>query len=145
MNAEKRILNYVRELECLDIGRSTKVNRTQKEITGPLLEAILLDKRHLKALQRWRKGYVAVSYTWRPAPDEPNDVGRYCIGTRPNTVRNIVLDRAVSYARYRKCRYVWIDQECIPEGDCQERKQAIDTMDLVYHLSNWPVALLHIY
>ncbi|KAH6955988.1 hypothetical protein BKA56DRAFT_602692 [Ilyonectria sp. MPI-CAGE-AT-0026] len=37
---------------------------------------------------------------------------------------------------------LWIDRECIPQRECNEKKIALHAMDLVYAKSNHPVALL---
>ncbi|KAJ9664587.1 hypothetical protein H2201_005099 [Coniosporium apollinis] len=96
------------------------------------------------------RDYVAVSYTWEPAQGEETAAGGYCVETRqerqpiPTEVRNMVLKRVTKYVEYCDCRYFWIDKECINQEDRQEKELAIQSMDLVYSRSDYPVALLSV-
>jgi hypothetical protein len=94
--------------------------------------------------------YVAVSYTWEPSEGEAIATGGYSIECRdkqefiPTGVRDVVLDRVVKYARHYGCKYFWIDKECINQDDSKQKELAIQSMDLVYQLSSYPIALLSI-
>ncbi|KAI5463589.1 hypothetical protein BGZ63DRAFT_452949 [Mariannaea sp. PMI_226] len=105
------------------------------------------------------KEYVALSYTWDPSGYEDPYSGRYCVeswnGNRfePSAVRNCVLDRILSYMRYAKIDLLWIDAHCIQQDtcgiaactthhSCAQKRDGLQAMDLVYQLSNHPVALL---
>ncbi|KAB2580500.1 hypothetical protein DBV05_g762 [Lasiodiplodia theobromae] len=71
--------------------------------------------------------------------------------TSVSAVRDAVLDRAWRCAEALGCARLWIDRECVPQeidddddsaAAAVEKEQALNTMDLVYQLSDWPVALL---
>lgn len=73
--------------------------------------------------------------------------------TSVSAVRDAVLDRAWRCAEALGCARLWIDRECVPQeideddedesaAAVVEKEQALNTMDLVYQLSDWPVALL---
>ncbi|KAI4151690.1 MAG: hypothetical protein LQ340_003362 [Diploschistes diacapsis] len=145
--SQKRSLEYVKRLECLDVGkliRPAEASQRQpeaKHVAGPQSEKIPISKRTLNAIQLWQRKYIAVSHRW-PPPGKTVADGKYRISGQPNKVCNSVLERAISYAKYRKCSLLWIDRECIPENDSEERDCAIHSMDLVYSLSKYPIALL---
>lgn len=104
--------------------------------------------------------YVALSYTWEPSEYEDPCNGRYRVEgwdvnrLKLSAVRNCVLDRVLSYMRYAKVQFLWIDAECIYQDTCDDvaactshrrctqKRDALQAMDLVYRLSKHPVALL---
>lgn len=55
-----------------------------------------------------------------------------------------MLKRVTKYVEYCDCRHFWIDKECINQEDRQEKELAIQSMDLVYSRSDYPVALLSV-
>lgn len=149
-------LGWIQKLECLYMkGFIRPTEPTRKRHQGEYCNVIAPTKR---LLGRWRinplkhpkRDYVVVSYTWEPALGEETATGRYYVETRgkgrpvPSKLRDVVLDRVTKYAEYSKCRCFWIDQECIDQKDPQEQSLAIQSMDLVYSLSNYPVAILSI-
>jgi hypothetical protein len=93
--------------------------------------------------------YIAVSYSWTPAPRlECDRNGKYIVTgahgnpVRKSVVRDEVLERVLRYANHiGKCR-IWIDKECSPQEDLVEKQTAMDSMDLVYSKSRHPVGLL---
>lgn len=106
-----------------------------------------------------QKCYLALSYTWEPSEYEDPESGRYSVEDWagnyliPSKVRDCVLDRVLSYMRYVKVQVLWIDAHCIRQDTCRvaactrhpsciEQSDAIQAMDLVYQLSEYPVALL---
>lgn len=96
-----------------------------------------------------KKNYVAISYPWRPCElYEKPDAGGYLIelgeseGQIRNTVRDVVLDRAIAYATHRGVDLIWVDQESINQDDADEQEKAVQSMDIVYSFSKYPLGLL---
>ena len=146
MVSGERSLEYIENLRCLDVQelmvpeRAICVRQTVEESTG---SQIRIGEKTLNIIQRWQRKYIAVSHRW-PAPGEMNKTGKYLIGKRSNQVWDIKLDRIIEYAKYLNCPLFWIDQECIDQRNCPEKDAAIDSMDLVYSLSEYPMALLRV-
>ncbi|KAI5861864.1 hypothetical protein GGS23DRAFT_575291 [Durotheca rogersii] len=107
--------------------------------------------------RRDEREYIAVSYTWNPskAEEQKEDGGygeagvRYFVESRrssgpplPSRVRDVVWDRVLNYSECVGCEKIWIDRECIDQEDEAEKEAAIQNMHLVYHLSDFPIALL---
>lgn len=99
------------------------------------------------------KEYVALSYTWNHSEFEDNSSGRYCVEgwddmrSEPSPVRNCVFDRILQYMCFANVQFLWIDAHCIrhdPRGAAArtQKRDALQAMDLVYQLSEHPVALL---
>ncbi|GIZ48177.1 hypothetical protein CKM354_001125000 [Cercospora kikuchii] len=93
--------------------------------------------------------YVAVSYSWKETPGlEDAKAGGYSIfdckdgHVRPSKVRDQALSRVIRYAKYHQVFRFWIDRECIPDDKSEERQIAMESMDLVYRTSAYPVGLL---
>ncbi|KAH7187653.1 hypothetical protein BKA60DRAFT_602304 [Fusarium oxysporum] len=103
--------------------------------------------------------YVALSYTWDISDQENPENGKYQVPDRdnlqfsPSPVRDCVFDRMFLFMRAKGLRMLWIDRHCVEQRTCNrkgvcrhkrcnEKKRAIETMDLVYSLSKHPVALL---
>ncbi|EQB44444.1 hypothetical protein CGLO_16811 [Colletotrichum gloeosporioides Cg-14] len=87
--------------------------------------------------------YVSLSYCW---PSRPKDSkGKYVPvkGTyeirdldgkvRRNRALDEVLDRAVDFAQTCGLRMIWIDQECLPQTDEDDREIGLQAMDIVYN------------
>ena len=140
-----KCLNFIWDLECLEI----------QENPGKR-PRLIRDK--INAFQK--KDYVALSYTWDSSGHESPKKGKYLVQTRDkrlrylsSPVRDCVFDRVISFMRAQDLRSLWIDRHCIrqwtcgaedkcPHKRCNEKKRAIETMDLVYSQSNYPVSLL---
>lgn len=93
--------------------------------------------------------YVAVSYCWRGQElpntnNQPFKVSR-TQGERDSKARPSVLSRAIRYANIHKLRYIWIDQECIEQDNRQDKEAGIQSMDLVYQRSAYPVGIIDCY
>ncbi|OTB15402.1 hypothetical protein K445DRAFT_301441 [Daldinia sp. EC12] len=102
--------------------------------------------------------YVALSYTWSPSAYENGKSGKYLIQDRsgnefyPSNVRDCVLDRITNYMRFEEIELLWIDRHSIPQKICRDptcscwrcsqKRESLQSMDLVYKLSQHPVALL---
>ena len=63
-------------------------------------------------------------------------------GMRRGRVSREVMDRALRYAAGKELSFIWIDQECIEQDDPVEKELAIQSMHLVYRLSERPLGLL---
>ena len=103
----------------------------------------------LRRIPRSGKHYVAVSYTNDPSEFEGNATGGYCIlgsargnDAAPTNVRDCVLQRAFKFADYYGVEFIWIDDECINRHDQEEHEVAMQSMDLIYNFSEYPVGLL---
>ncbi|CAH0057846.1 unnamed protein product [Clonostachys solani] len=117
-------------------------------------------KLHRRTINAFRqRQYVALSYTWKASEDEDPSSGDYSVEDWDSKslirsgVRNCVLDRVLTYMRHADVGYLWIDMHCIRQHHCEvdfcvrhtnclEKQDAIQAMDLVYQLSEHPVALL---
>jgi hypothetical protein len=91
------------------------------------------------------KDYIAVSYSWESL--HRHGEYRYVIDSSGKqhraAVNAPVLDRTIRFAISRGLRYIWIDQECLDQlQGSEDMKTGIQSMDLVYKNSEWPVALL---
>jgi hypothetical protein len=128
--------SWFQRLECLFI-HPNKENVLVRATTDP----VNLDPRD----------FVAVSYSFKSAYEslekstlnlEVHDSeGRFI---KRIQTRDIVLQRVIRYAKAVGTRYFWIDQECFDQDNPDERQAAMDSMDLVYLRSDYPVALLEI-
>lgn len=93
--------------------------------------------------------YVAVSYTSQPSEQESTAFGGYrIIGSAqsklatPSRVRDCVLDRSTQYAEHHGIDLIWIDEECINRNRPDEHETAMQSMDLIYSYSKFPIGLL---
>jgi hypothetical protein len=100
-------------------------------------------------LQSPRKGFVALSYCWKPSAGESNKTQKYRMASRmeePLEVRDIVLHRTFRFIRYKQTRGVmlplWIDQLSIDQEDIPEKEIAMQSMDLVYKNCTYVVGYL---
>lgn len=92
--------------------------------------------------------YVAVSYTWQYPLPLVQPCGKYSVQSREgeflrSKVRDSVFERVGKYMMHFNLRYLWIDQECLVQEDGEEKRTAIQAMDLVYGRSRHPVGLLY--
>lgn len=95
--------------------------------------------------------YIAVSHCWEPSVGlDRIESGKYGVKdtggrySRQTKVRDELLNRVIRYARSVKVTRIWIDQECIIQEDEEAKSIAMDSMDLVYKCSNWPIGLLSV-
>ncbi|KAF5697464.1 heterokaryon incompatibility protein [Fusarium mundagurra] len=141
---QRKYLSFIQELECLRLENSSD---------GPILI-----RREINAFEE--QDYVALSYTWGNSEQESPVKGKYKFQTRgynpqffPSPVRDSVFDRVFSFMRAKGLSMLWIDRHCVKQKTCktnvtcahkrcEDKKRAIETMDLVYSLSKHPVALL---
>jgi hypothetical protein len=78
---------------------------------------------------------------------EGGDTGGYLImhgpgHQSPSRTRNIVIERAIRYANHMESPHLWVDQDCIDQTDKAKKQLAMDSMDLVYSGSKYPVGLM---
>lgn len=94
--------------------------------------------------------YIALSYIWDASEDENAIFETYSVKIRSSTrpvmskIRNVILDRAITYMKYVQCKNLWIDRECIRQDQSLGQEFAIQSMDLVYSRSRFPMALLSV-
>ncbi|KAF2459180.1 heterokaryon incompatibility protein-domain-containing protein [Lineolata rhizophorae] len=153
---------WIESLECLYLDKSMssstcpgrKRRRTaDRAVAQP--EKKVLRRIAINPLEN--SDYIAVSYTWDPAHGEDATIGGYDVedrvewwrATRTKTrlaskVRDTVLDRVTKYSDYCSCTLFWIDKECIDQEDSDKKELAMQSMDLVYSKSRYPVALLSV-
>ena len=94
--------------------------------------------------------YVAVSYCWNREHSEgsantrerPLEVVCEDLTRRPTNTPPDVLYRSMAYAEAQSINALWIDQECIDQNDPMDKENGIQEMDLVYHESDYPIAVL---
>ncbi|KAI9878596.1 MAG: hypothetical protein M1830_000456 [Pleopsidium flavum] len=95
--------------------------------------------------------YVAVSYCWgqqggsRDPAAGGLDATPYLVQTKQavREARNpSVLEKAIKYAADHDVGLIWIDQDCIQQDNAQEKEEQIQSMHMVYRMSNWPLPWL---
>lgn len=118
----------------------------------------LMSRCHLNVLDG-QTNYVAVSYTWDPPNGHDNTSGRYWVENKAGTgfeqspIRNSLFDRITNYMQALCVDHLWIDQHCIVQAttctlsrcdhdDCNEKREAVHAMDLVFTSSEHPAAFL---
>ncbi|KAK2601570.1 hypothetical protein QQS21_004888 [Conoideocrella luteorostrata] len=133
---------FITKLHCLRPKRPSGVELYRKSINA-----------------FYERQYVALSYTWEPSKYEDPLPGLYSVQNwddnrfQPSPVRNCVLDRIRHYMDCVNIRMLWIDahsirqdtcgvESCSRHPHCAEKYDALQAMDLVYQLSEHPVALL---
>jgi hypothetical protein len=157
---QRKYLHFIRQLECLSVDESSR-----EELVRPVgslkprswSQRITLKRRKIDAFKE--ENYVALSYTWEGSDHEDQSSGKYEVQTRderqffPSPVRDCVFDRLLSYMQAKDLSLLWIDRHCVKQktcgkkgvcshARCNQKQDAIQTMDLVYKLSKHPVALL---
>ncbi|WAO91523.1 HET domain-containing protein [Fusarium falciforme] len=157
---QRKYLHFIRRLECLSVDESSKeelVRSVDSLKPRSWSQRITLIRREINAFEK--KDYVALSYTWERSDHEDQSSGKYAVQTRderqffPSPVRDCVFDRVLSYMQAKDLDLLWIDRHCVKQktcgkkgvcyhARCNQKHDAIQTMDLVYKLSKNPVALL---
>ncbi|KAF4958402.1 hypothetical protein FSARC_11036 [Fusarium sarcochroum] len=141
---QRKCLSFIERLECLTVERNS--------CDGPRLM-----RHNINAFEE--REYVALSYTWDNFDEEDPTNGKYKVQNRDrlqffsSPVRDCVFDRVNSFMQAKGLCRLWIDRHCVKQKTCRkkgacshkrcdEKKRAVETMDLVYSLSEHPVALL---
>ena len=138
---------FLSELECFYVGRD--------DIGGDTL----LFREWIDA--RKNQDYIALSYTWSPSDNEDKASDEYFVEDRAqkewfkSSVRGCIFHRIINYMKHLAIgnkKLLWIDRHSVPQKDCDDatckcwrcsqKWVAIQSMDLVYKLSNYPTALL---
>ncbi|KIW87768.1 uncharacterized protein Z519_11742 [Cladophialophora bantiana CBS 173.52] len=129
-----RDFTQVRSLKCLSPRQQTL------KVPDPTLFKVTLPEDDGK--------FAAVSYVWNPSAYENDTTGRYRIMPehpgRPkrSKVRDVILDRVVRYTVSGNIPAFWIDQECINQSDEKAKIAAMQSMDIIYRRSQYPVGVL---
>ncbi|OAG03238.1 uncharacterized protein CC84DRAFT_963665 [Paraphaeosphaeria sporulosa] len=96
-----------------------------------------------------RMRYISVSYCWNHnQSSEGLTLPDYHIQVEPGSQRRpiscppLVFHRSMRFARWQRCSYVWIDQECIMQTDPTDVERHLKVMHRVYGQSRWTVAVL---
>jgi len=97
--------------------------------------------------------YVAVSWCWQfgdaaqGAVSSTVDKYRMDIGgiSRDCKAPAYILSRAIAFAASKSQCFIWIDKECIDQDDRNDQEVGIQSMDLVYQRSAYPLGLLQSY
>ncbi|KAB8241765.1 heterokaryon incompatibility protein-domain-containing protein [Aspergillus flavus] len=153
---DDRAYDWIENLEVIYLNTSggNRKRRWDDEVIASNCGKRLLWRRRVNAYDLSQK-YIAVSYTWKPAPNQPSSHDAYLVQSRegscanPNRVRDQVLDRVIAYANYHEAmgtsvRGFWIDQECIDQDNAAEKQRAVQSIEYVYSYSAFPVALLSV-
>jgi hypothetical protein len=148
-----RILEIQKDYAMKDDRHDTSDNWFRR------LQCLSVDPPGGKVLKRAVRGpengeprdFVAVSYSFKSADESLNlsTLGFEIHDWEDKSIqkvktRDIVLERVLEYAKAVKTRFFWIDQECFDQEDPDVRQAAMDSMDLVYRKSRYPVALLEV-
>lgn len=143
----EKSIEWARNLQCLYLVSSRRKRRRGQD--GECVEdpAKLL-RRTRPSRNRSNSSYVAVSCPWEPSKWERSTAGAYRIQSAegtvsvPSKVRDVVLDRVTAYTRHHDVAGFWIDKECINQDDPEEKEVAMQSMDLVYSMSKYPLGIL---
>jgi hypothetical protein len=133
---DNRTESWFKRLECLSVHPCK-----EKVLVRAIVDLVNLDPRD----------FIAVSYSFESADKslEISTMGFEIHDSEDRLIkkaktRDIVLQRVMRYAEAIGIEYFWIDRECIDQENAEERQEAMDSMDLVYGRSAYPVALLEI-
>ncbi|KAK5716981.1 hypothetical protein LTR17_016198 [Elasticomyces elasticus] len=61
---------------------------------------------------------------------------------RGNKAPRSVLDRAIRFAAAHRIGYIWIDKESIDQTDRDDKEVGVQSMDLVYQRSRYPLGII---
>jgi hypothetical protein len=148
--------DWIRNLECLykiDCDRpTTRRKRLAGGGSSVMTEEMKQWGRHnISPKENYHeRNFVVLSYPWNPSAGEDGKPGPHYVQKRDSggfiqsVLRNVVWEMASAYMEYCKSGLLWVDQECINQYDEVEKEVAVQNMDLVYSLSTYPVALLHV-
>jgi hypothetical protein len=134
----KKSLKWAVNLKCLFVPTDPW------ESNAMILKSI--PKRDINESQN----YVAVSYSCEHMSNyESGDCGGYEVkqhprdqSPKPNKTRRLVIQRALRYADHVKSPFIWVDQDCVDQKNTARKRVAMDSMDLVYSRSRFPVGLM---
>jgi hypothetical protein len=142
----EKSVEWARNLQCLHLVSSGRKRRRTQE--GTYLPGPKVLRRSSLSRDKPNSNYVAVSWCWEHSDWKNDSWGAYMIESSdganytPSKVRNIVLDRVTAYIKHHNVPGFWIDKECINQSDPEEREIAMQSMDLVYSMSDHPLGLL---
>lgn len=146
---ETKWLEWARDPSCLRITSDNSSHKRRRGPDGTRIEKASKIFHRTPLSETNYDHYVAVSYTSQPSDHECTAVGGYTImdpthgdSSAPSKVRDCVLDRVTRFAEHHGIDLIWIDDECINRNDPNEHEMAIQSMDLIYNFSEYPVGLL---
>ena len=147
MEQSSFLSDFLNGLECFYVGRDN--------IRGDTL----LFREWINANKN--KEFVALSYTWSPSYYEDKARDGYFVENRTekecfeSPVRGCVFRRIIKYMNHLPMgnkKLLWIDRHSVPQKvckdiscqclPCDQKWVAIQSMDWVYKLSNYPTSLL---
>lgn len=146
---QEKSVQFVQKLKCLSHGRP------RHSVVGRRKRPTDFHRQRINAFRQRR--FVALSYTWDPSEpyEQKKPHGTYRIALAPwenpgqsperllrSPVRDRVFDRVTKYMRYKKVKYLWIDQHCIEQTPGPQKEIGMQAMDMVYSVSQHPIALL---
>ena len=140
----KKWLEWARNPSCLVFEKPNRKRKYDEDT--PQFPPV---SRTFRREARNRRDYVAVSYTDQPSEQENSASGGYRIigsaqgeSDTPARVRDCVLERTITYADHHGVNLIWVDDDCLNRDNPEEHEKAIQSMDLIYKFSKYPVGLL---
>lgn len=130
-----RDFTHIRSLKCLSIS-GHEIHRNP----GHILNQVILPEVDGR--------FAAVSYSWRSTAFENDTTGGYTImrgqpgRSEHAKVRDVILDRVIKYIVSSGIPAFWIDQECIDQKDEEAKVVAMQSMDVIYRRSLYPIGML---
>jgi hypothetical protein len=146
-------IEWISNLECLSlppkVGQKRRYGDNGELIEIPPLKQVLR-RRKINPWENFKeRDYIAVSWVCSAEPGEDDAAGSYLIDSRGggqqvrSKVRDAVLKRVIKYASHFDKKLFWIDQICINQANKDEKEVAIQSMDLVYSLSETSLAIIN--
>ncbi|KAI0388350.1 hypothetical protein F5Y17DRAFT_230254 [Xylariaceae sp. FL0594] len=153
---QQKLFRFIRHLECfcLDPKHDQPKYRNGLQHERRMKRTPVL-RRRINAFQD--RKFVAISYPWKPSDSKESCKLKYKVQNRsgkpfyPSTLRDCVWDRTFNYMRAHDVKLLWVDRHSIWQPECKvdcthkmckQKQAAVQTMDLVYRLSLYPVGLL---
>lgn len=146
---EEKWLEWARDPLCLSIVSQQPSRKRKRGVHSTQVSNVPKSFHRVHRSRAHNANYVAVSYTSQPSEHESDAAKGYRImGSAPGDsgfptkVRDSVLHRTIKYAEHHGAELIWIDDECINRDDPDEHEMAMQSMDLIYKFSEYPVGLL---
>ncbi|CAE7179914.1 hypothetical protein PTNB73_03657 [Pyrenophora teres f. teres] len=97
-----------------------------------------------------KEPFVVVSYCWAKRTEEKNHKHHIKVphvsgngsDVRPLRVRPQVLIRSMEFAKARGIKRVWVDQECMHQGEADDKRILVGAMQKLYRQGTLTLALL---
>ncbi|KAI0399743.1 hypothetical protein F4802DRAFT_539394 [Xylaria palmicola] len=153
---QQKFFRFLRHLECFRLRRQHEQPRYHNGLQHErYMKRIPVFRCRINAFECGK--FVAVSYPWEPSDYKENCKLRYKVQDRsgkrfyPSTVRDCVWDRTLKYMHAHDLALLWVDRQSIRQKECKvdcrhktckQKRAAMQTMDLVYTMSDHPISLL---